>query len=393
LKKIAIITTHPIQYNAPFFKLLSERKKVDVKVFYTWGDSVMESKYDPDFKRVINWDVPLLEGYNYTFVKNISSHKGSHHFKGIINPTLIQEVKEWHADAILFFGWNFHSHFKAMRYFKGKIPVLFRGDSTLLDNKKNSKALLRKLVLRFVYSYVDAAFYVGTNNKNYFKKYGLNDKQLIFAPHAVDNDRFFNDKNGQEGLQWRNILSIPEDDFVFVFAGKFESKKNPELLIRAFKKLTYNNIHLVLTGNGNLESYLKNKYSYTKNIHFIDFQNQSKMPGIYNLADVFVLPSKGPGETWGLAVNEAMACGRAVLVSDKSGCAIDLVQNGKNGYIFISEDLEDLYKKMKTLIAERDYVAQMGKVSKDLIKKWNYSLIAEAIENEVITYKQLTSAP
>ena len=131
MRNLAIITSHPIQYNAPLFKLISERKKIKIKVFYTWEQS-KEKVFDEKFGKEINWDIPLLEGYDYTFVKNISKKPNSGSFKGVINPTLNKEIENWKADAILVFGWNHHSHFKAMRYFKGKIPVYFRGDSTLL---------------------------------------------------------------------------------------------------------------------------------------------------------------------------------------------------------------------------------------------------------------------
>src|SRR5580693_1694375 len=118
--KLAIVSTHPIQYNAPWFRLLFERAKVRTRVFYTWGESAHGAKYDPDFDRKIEWDIPLLEGYDYTFVKNTAADPGTHHFKGIINPGLIKEIEEWSPDAILIFGWNFHSHLKSIRYFYGK---------------------------------------------------------------------------------------------------------------------------------------------------------------------------------------------------------------------------------------------------------------------------------
>ena len=63
-KKIAIISSHPIQYNAPFFALLAKEDAIDLKVFYTWGESCLDKKYDPDFGKVIKWDIPLLDGYN-----------------------------------------------------------------------------------------------------------------------------------------------------------------------------------------------------------------------------------------------------------------------------------------------------------------------------------------
>ena len=105
----------------------------------------MQAKYDPDFKKTITWDIPLLEGYEYEFIENIAKDKGSHHYNGIINPGLICKIKEWAPDAILLYGWNFKSHLKVMRYFKNKIPVWFRGDSTLLDKQNKVKSGLKKI--------------------------------------------------------------------------------------------------------------------------------------------------------------------------------------------------------------------------------------------------------
>ena len=137
MKRLAIITTHPIQYNAPWFKLLSQRKNIHIKVFYTWGQIENTAKFDPGFGKEISWDIPLLEGYEYTFVTNTSKDPGSHHFNGIINPSLVDDIESWNADAILIFGWSFKSHLKVLRYFKGKKTNIFRGDSNLLDESTN----------------------------------------------------------------------------------------------------------------------------------------------------------------------------------------------------------------------------------------------------------------
>ncbi|HXO74089.1 MAG TPA: glycosyltransferase, partial [Puia sp.] len=168
MKRLAIITTHPIQYNAPWFRMLAQSNRLLVKVFYTWEQSQQGSKFDPGFGKKIEWDIPLLEGYEYCFVKNTAAEPGTHHFKGVINPTLNKEVESWNPDAVLVFGWSFSSHLACMRYFKGRIPVLFRGDSTLLDDKPGVKKWLRRVFLRWVYRFIDYALYVGINNKNYF---------------------------------------------------------------------------------------------------------------------------------------------------------------------------------------------------------------------------------
>src|SRR5690606_24455591 len=191
MKKLAIIITHPIQYYAPVFKLLAAQ--CHVKVFYTWGEKAIKPKHDPGFGKAIAWDIPLLGGYEYEFLENTAANPGSHHRKGIINPHIIKRIVAFEPQALLVYGYAYDSHFRAMRYFKGKIPVWFRGDSTLLDHADALKSLVKSIYLKWVYQYIDKAFYVGSNNKAYFKKYGLKEEQLVFAPHAIDNLRFAED--------------------------------------------------------------------------------------------------------------------------------------------------------------------------------------------------------
>ncbi|MDB5200753.1 MAG: glycosyltransferase [Ferruginibacter sp.] len=378
MKKLAIVTTHPIQYNAPLFQLLHQRGNVEIMVFYTWGVGVMEKKYDPGFGKIINWDIPLLAGYPYRFVANTSKAPGSGHFNGIVNPTLNTEIRDWGADAILVYGWSFKSHLACLRHFHGKIPVYFRGDSTLMDEQAGIKKMMRKLFLSWVYRNVDSAFYVGQNNKVYYKAYGLKDAQLQFAGHAVDNDRFAKADTTEVNLI-RQKCGLAPAETLFVFAGKLEPKKAPELLIKSFIALKNNNARLLIVGNGVLEETLKKKYAGMPGIHFMDFQNQSAMPALYHAADVFVLPSQGPGETWGLAINEAMAAGKPVLVSDACGAAIDLVEHGYNGFICKHNQQDDLREHMNFLM-NKNMQATMGKHSRDKIQSWSYESIASALE-------------
>lgn len=413
LPKLAIVTTHPIQYNAPLFRKLAENGKVQILVYYTWGKGSMD-KHDPGFGKQISWDVPLLEGYPYVFVNNTSSDPGSHHSNGIICPTLIDEIIRFAPDAILVYGWNFHAHRQVMRYFKGKVPIWFRGDSTLLDydyqsvrdllhayfpklfpsslsrpdsksenpdspienrhskikNRKSSispllsylKFRLRKLYLSRVYKDIDKALYVGMHNKAYFLAHGLQESQLVYMPHAVDNHFFSSNHEGreQEALAWRRILGIPDKDWVVLFAGKLEPKKNPEMLLNAIIELNEekephslpmhkNQYHLILAGNGILEDRLKELSRNRSYIHFLPFQNQSRMPVVYRMGNLFCLPSQGPEETWGLAVNEAIACRRKVLVTHKVGCSVDLVIPGETGEIIVSGNKDELKEGIRAL--------------------------------------------
>jgi glycosyltransferase involved in cell wall biosynthesis len=378
--RLAIITTHPIQYYAPVFKQLA--KQVDVKVFYTWGEASI-AKHDPGFGKTIQWDIDLLDGYDYQWLNNTAADPGSHHFNGIINPDIIDSIEAWQPDTILVYGWAYKSHLKVLRYFKNKLPVLFRGDSTLLDEKAGLKSLIRSVYLKWVYKHVDYALYTGLNNKAYFKKYGLQDKQLIFAPHAIDNDRFAITSD-EEVAHLKQQLNINGDSLLILFAGKLEDKKDPALLLRSFINLGADNVHLLFVGNGILISWLKQQAMAYSNIHFMDFQNQTYMPVIYQACDIFCLPSKGPGETWGLAVNEAMACGKPVLVSDKVGCAVDLVKNNTNGYIHKAASVTDITGKLASLVNNgKTALSQMGKNSKQIIEQWSFTIQV----NNIINYK------
>ena len=220
MQKLAIISTHPIQYNAPFFKLLTLRKKIQLKVFYSWHQSESEPKYDPGFRKNIKWDIPLLDEYDFLFVKNVAKIPGSHHYNGINNPTLIHEIENWGATAVMVYGWNFKSHLNALKYFKNKIPVFFRGDSTLLDEMPGIKQIIRRIFLSYVYAHVDIAFYAGQANKAYFKAHGLAENKLAWMPHAVENERFAPSLiNSNASTLLRQTLKIPNNATVFLFAG------------------------------------------------------------------------------------------------------------------------------------------------------------------------------
>ena len=379
MKNLAIVASHPIQYNAPWFRLLTERGIIKPKVFYTWYQSSGGSKYDPDFGKVISWDIPLLDGYDYEFVVNVASQPGSHHFRGIDNPGLNKAIAAYSPDAILVIGWAYKSHLACIRYFKGKVPVFFRGDSTLLDETNGIKTILRRIFLTWVYRHIDKVLYVGTNNKNYFAKHGIKEERLYQALHAIDNDRFSNPTTAlKEEGELREKLGIRPGDFVVLFTGKLEAKKNPFFLIELSQRIKDPEIIFLFVGNGHLESELKSRAAYDPRIKFLSFQNQSQMPAVYNAANIFILPSAGPGETWGLAANEAMASGLPVILSSKAGGAVDLVKG--NGIIFHRGEIARVQAYIENLKQNPAQYTKAREASLSHIQNFNFVQIAEAIE-------------
>jgi glycosyltransferase involved in cell wall biosynthesis len=386
--RLAIVSTHPIQYYAPIFQLLACAPDLDVRVFYTWSQAAGGSVADAGFGRSITWDIPLTEGYEFEFVPNEAREPGTGHFWGLRNPGLIRAIEGWGADAILVFGWNAASHLAALRHFKGRIPVFFRGDSTLLDRSSWWRAALRRVALNWVYRHVDVAVAVGSNNRDYFRWCGIPEQRIAFAPHAIDVRRFA-DSDGTHAaraLQWRHEMAIPPGARTLVYAGKLIHKKDPLLLFDAFVGCGAPG-HLVYVGDGALEPELRARAAARGDVHFLPFQNQRAMPAVYRLGAVFVLPSRGPGETWGLALNEAMAAGRAVIAGSKVGGARDVVAAGVTGWMFDSGNLQQLTAVVKNVLTcDEETLHSMSAAARRESVRWSVEAAAAGLESAVLRF-------
>jgi glycosyltransferase involved in cell wall biosynthesis len=384
--KLAIVCTHPIQYYAPVFRVLAQSDAIEPRVFYTWSQTAEAAPFDPDFGMRFAWNIPLLDGYEYLFVKNTAQHPGPGRFFGVKTPTLSREIAAWSADAVLVFGWPMYAHLRLLVESKGKLPVLFRGDSTLLDPINPLRKFARHMLLRWVYSHVDVAVAVGQNSRDYFQWCGLSSDRIAFAPHSIDTQRF-GDPTGdhdRRAARWRTELGIPDASPALLFAGKFTEKKDPLLLLEAFGKLK-SSAHLVFVGSGQLEALLRERARERANVHFLPFQNQSEMPSVYRLADLFVLPSRGPGETWGLALNEAMASGRPVIAGSRAGGARDLIEVGSTGWVFDSGDAAALTDVLDVAVAMgRTRLLTMGETARKAVSSWSTPAAAKGIETATL---------
>jgi glycosyltransferase involved in cell wall biosynthesis len=384
--RLAIVSTHPIQYYAPVFRALAGDPRIELRVFYTFSQAAQGPIADAGFGRQIEWDIPLLDGYDSQFVPNIARAPGTTHFRGICNPDLPSRIAAWGAAALLVYGWNHQSHLAALRRFKGRIAVFFRGDSTLLNEQTPLRKLARRQFLRWIYRHVDVPIAVGSNNRDYYTWCGVPRERIGFAPHSVDTHRFM-DATGEHAAQasrLRERLGIPSDARVLVFAAKFIPDKDPLLLLEAFIRAA-GDAHLVLVGNGALEEQMRRRAHDHANIHFLPFQNQSAMPAVYRLGDVFLLPSRS--ETWGLALNEAMASGRAVVAGSRVGATRDLIRHRVNGWSFESGNGGELTQVVREVVAaDRRALATMGEQSTRAIEAWSTPAAARGIADTVTAF-------
>lgn len=347
--KLAVVLSHPTQYYSPWFAWMAAQRAVDLRVFYLWDFGVTQ-RHDPQFGKTFAWDRDLLSGYAHEFVPNRAREPGTHHFRGLDNPTLGARIREWQPDATLVFGYNYLTHIRFILSARG--PLIFRGDSHLIDHPR--PRALKRWLLRLLFSRFAAITYVGQANRDYFRAFGVPESRLHFAPHCVDQAHFTaTPALRAQAAELRSQLAIGERRVV-LFAGKLVPAKQPRPLLDAFVQLAPSDAALVFVGEGEelaaLQAAAATRPDLT--IRFLPFANQSEMPVRYLLADLFALPSRGLYETWGLAVNEAMHLGVPCLVSNRVGCQRDLVTDGETGWVFPATDTAALAPTLARALAD-----------------------------------------
>ena len=352
LPRLAIVLSHPTQYYSPWFRWLRHHTPLQFRVFYLW-DFGVTTRHDPKFQTAFQWDVDLLSGYDHEFVPNRSRAPGAETFRGFDNPGLTTQVAAWRPDALLLFGYKWASHLRAIAWARWRrLPIVFRGDSHLLG--RGLPPMASRLVLRVLYSQFAAVTYVGAANRDYFTAFGVPQRRLFFAPHSVNHELFgATPSSARDAAALRAELGLAPGTLVVLFAGKFVPAKQPRELLEAFLALHLPDAALVFVGDGPEKKTLLALADRAPagRVQFLPFANQTEMPARYLLANLFVLPSRGHYETWGLAVNEAMHMGVPALVSDLVGCQRDLVTDRETGWIFRANDSAHLREQLAVALA------------------------------------------
>ncbi|PTY04670.1 glycosyl transferase [Opitutaceae bacterium EW11] len=352
--RLAIVLSHPIQYYSPWFRWMRAHTDLSFRVFYL-SDFGIRPALDAKFGCEFAWDVDLTSGYDFEFVANVAKRPDTLRFDGLKNPELFARLRAWSPDAILLFGYKYNTHVRLIAWARlHGIPLIFRGDSHLIGREKRS--VFASWGLRALYRQFAAVTYVGYANRDYFQAFGVPAGKLFFAPHAVDR-ALFDPKRAEHRIRasaLRKELGLPGSARVILFSGKLISSKQPRSLLDAFIAAEIPDSVLLIAGDGPEKSDLVARASglVGSRIHFLPFANQSEMPARYLLAELFVLPSRGFYETWGLSVNEAMLMGVPCLVSDHVGCQRDLVTDGQTGWVVPAGDDVALATKLRDALAE-----------------------------------------
>lgn len=383
-RNIYFVVSHPIQYFVPLYRSLAEREEVSLLVIYLTEDTIKGGK-DKQFGVNFTWDIPLLDGYSYVFLPNRTWRKtGSGRIWSYINPGIIQQLCSLPPGLVVFSGWSSITDligYLVVKFTKHKSAI--RCDAPFLQegNKTGFRKIIRRITLsKIIFKYfIDVFIFIGKQNYKFYKSFNVPDLKLISSPFSVDNNRFFHGNGLSGNTLTRMGMGILDNDFVIIFTGKLIGVKSPLDIVKAFQILPVKYKKLLLVGDGELKVEIED-YIYTNQLQGVictGFINQAILPEYYRLADVFVLASSS--ETWGLSVNEAMACGLPVVVSDAVGCGEDLVRKGENGFIYSQGNIRELSETLYKVFLDKNSKNIMGAESLNIIRNYSVEASAEGI--------------
>jgi glycosyltransferase involved in cell wall biosynthesis len=402
---LAILTTHPIQYQVPLWQELAKEGSVPFEVWYL-TDHGTKVSYDVQFGKSFAWDIDTLSGYPYRFLPVNASPQVSVFHRLYLKESLGKFLEERQIKALWIQGWQVLAYWQAAwQAYQAGVTVWMRGETNDLRPIATWKKPLKKLLLGKLFTRISYFLYIGQANARFYQQYGVQPTQLYPAGYCVDNSRFATQAAALQAQRQalRRQWQIPEGAICLLFAGKFIAKKRPLDILLALQEDSFRNapVHVLFVGSGELGEQLRqgsrvvydeesstqvaitkaadNDSAFRPSVSFAGFLNQTEISQAYVAADCLILPSDF-GETWGLVVNEGMASGLPAVVSHQVGCAADLVRPGETGFVYECGNIEQLRAVFKQMLAQPEQLERMGSNARQWIQNWSYQQVISSIK-------------
>jgi len=376
--RVAYLVTHPIQYQAPLLRRIAREPGIYLRVFFA-SDVSLGAFRDCGFNTTIEWDVPLLDAYDYEFLPAL----GGIRRVSMLRPFSVglgKRLRQGNFDALWVHGYSRPHHWAAMLTARRMgLKMLLRDEATAIGNPRGAaRRMAKRAFFAWLRRTVDAFLAIGTLNRRYYQNYGIGAERIFSMPYAVDN-RLFQARVRQAAPhreELRQSLRLEPGRPVILFVGKLIERKRPGDLLQAYAQMVQSGAgaapYLLYIGDGQLGPQLQRRAAALRldTVRFLGFRNQSELPAFYELCDVFVMPTVY--EPWGLVVNEVMNAARPVVISDAVGCAPDLVEDGVNGLVYRACDVDDLRRALEQILADPQRLVRMGEQSLARINRWSF---------------------
>jgi 1,2-diacylglycerol 3-alpha-glucosyltransferase len=348
--RLVIITEIISPYRIPLFNALSRRMNPQIHVVFL-------AETDPVLRQ---WNVYKEEiKFSFEVLPSSRARLGGHHV--LLNRGMRRALKRAQPDVILCGGYNYPAAWQALLWSRNRrIPFVLWSESHEGDMRRGRRTVefLKSEFLRRCSGFVVP----GTAAREYLCRSGVDETRIFTAVNAIDN-MFFSQQAEiarNNAIRLRAELRLPER--YILFTGRLVREKGIFELLAAYAELEpalRDSIGLVFVGDGPSREELKSEAASVSPgvIRFVGFAQREHLPAYYALADMLVLPTHT--DTWGMVVNEAMACGLPIVVSNVAGCAADLVNEGLNGRIVRSKDVSELSFAIRELAENPDLLEAM----------------------------------
>lgn len=373
--RVLFIASHPVQYASPVFRLLAKDPRLEIQVAYCTLQGA-ESAVDPEFGVRVAWDVPLLEGYPWVLVPNLSWNPGVGRFFGLINTGLWRMLRTSQYDAIISYTGYAYATFWIVAVAAKWIgmPFLFGTDATGLAPRVGSrlKVRIKKLLLPKIFRMADVVIAPSAATRDYLSSLSIPLDRIALTPFVVDNDWWRSRAATVDRGAVRGSWNIPREALVVLFCAKLQPWKRPQDALRAFARADVPGAYMVFVGTGPLSASLKTEaesLAITERVRFLGFVNQTQLPEIYAASDLMVLPSQY--DACPAVVCEAMLCGCPPIISNEVRGRFDIVAHGTTGFIFPCGDIQALTRILSSALADRTKLSELGRAATARMETWS----------------------
>jgi len=372
-RRLVIVSEIIAPYRIPAFNALAQHDDIEPHVVFL-------SETDPALR---HWRIYKDEiRFSYEVLPSWRRRMGK--FNLLLNWGLARALRRAHPEAILCGGYSYISSWTAAFWAQCRgVPLLLWSESTIHDLRARH-GTVEFLKSRFL-DRCDGFVVPGKSSFVYLKNLGVSEPKIFTAPNAVDIDFFSRAAQiSKNGWDTRRKLGLP--DRYFVYVGRMVTAKGIFELLEAYAKLDdelRSQIALVFVGDGAAKNELMKRASHIRPgvVHCVGFMHREELAAFYGLAEAVILPTYS--DTWGLVINEAMACGLPVISSSVAGCAADLVQEAWNGFIVPPRDVPGLSAAMNSLAKRPELREQMSARSAQRIRSYSPEAWARGLAQAV----------
>jgi glycosyltransferase involved in cell wall biosynthesis len=365
--KVGIVVTKPMHFDAPFFRFVASSSEDELRVVYTDADKLTDQFFDYEIGTNLSWGLDLFNGYPFAVMPKHDRWRW-----------MRAHLHSSRYDMLIVSGYRTHAvRLALLAAAASRTPLSLRLDSALFNNTSRTKLAAKASLFLALRGVCNHFFAVSGSTVALLRRLGVQEERITRYPYTVDLNWFAEQSHQARSrrTETREHYGLPADPTpVILSITKFTSRESPWDLLDAFDRMKEVNASLWLIGDGPDRAALEARARSCGGgrVIFSGYVPFRSLPDAYAASDVFVHPARS--EPWGVSVEEALASGLPVVGSSRVGAALDLVVDGKNGYIYQTGDSAELRRQLQTVLFKGDSV-QARQVSDRVLSDYAYSVI------------------